>query len=126
MELILINRDNMDIEIISDTLDRLAYSSQVPDTLSHYLLTDTENIYAPGDYGTMLFQHLATADHTIWISSYFISRKAVFKSVSALPFLELHFTFKNSMRYQIEGIGTFEMGASRFNLTYLPFIESHT
>lgn len=116
----------MDLKIISDTNDELQYSIILPETLNTLLLPGAENLFVNGDYGSMLFQHIQTAENNIWVSSYFMDRTASFKSYSAEPFLELHFSWKNNVRYTIEGIGHVETMAKQFNITYLPYLESKT
>jgi AraC family transcriptional activator of pyochelin receptor len=116
----------MDLKIISDTNEELQYSITLPETLNTLLLPGAENLFVNGDYGSMLFQHIPTAENNIWVSSYFMHRTASFKSYSAEPFLELHFTWKNNIRYTIKGIGHLEMMAKQFNITYLPYLESKT
>jgi AraC-like DNA-binding protein len=116
----------MDLKIISDTNEELQYSITLPETLNKLLLPGTENVFVNGDYGSMLFQHIPTGENNIRLSSYFMQRAASFKSYSAEPFLELHFTWKNNVRYTIEGIGALEMMPKQFNITYLPYLESKT
>ncbi len=116
----------MDLKIISDSSEELQYSITLPETLNTFLLPGAENLFVNGDYGSMLFQHIPTAENNIWVSSYFMNRTASFKSYSAEPFLELHFTLKNNVSYTIEGIGHLEMMVKQFNITYLPYLESKT
>lgn len=116
----------MDIKIIADTLDELQFSTSSPEPLTNLLIPGADAVYSSGEYGNILFQHLSTAENHIWCSDYAIARKAAFKTVSALPYLELHFMCRNDCSYHIEGIGSVEMRDAQFNLTYLPWLESTT
>lgn len=116
----------MDIQIIADTLDELQYSTTIPETQTNLLIPGATTVSASGDYGALLFQHLATGQNSIWYGNYLLSRDAAFKSFSSLPYLELHFTCRNDCNYHIEGIGAVEMHQAQFNVTYLPYLECHT
>lgn len=116
----------MDIKIIADTLDELQFSTSIPEQQTNLLIPGATPVFSSGDYGELLFQHLATGHNSIWYGNYQLSRNAAFRSFSASPYLELHFTCRNDCSYRIEGIGAVEMHNAQFNVTYLPWLESNT
>jgi len=81
----------MEIKIISDTLDELQYSTLVPETFKPYTLPAADKVYAGGDYGSIIFQHIHSPVTDIWLSSYFMNREAVFESEGSLPHARITF-----------------------------------
>lgn len=116
----------MEIKIISDTLDELQYSATTPEQLKTFKLPEAHILFAGGEYGQICFQHLSTASHHIWMSSYEMKRKVSFKSVGTTAGLELHFNMGHGVHYLLDGIGALQTDTNHFNITYLPWLEATT
>jgi AraC-like DNA-binding protein len=114
----------MQIKLIADNYKELAFTDQLPNVLTNYLVPGASSVTASGDFGQVLFQQLQGDGIFIRLQHFLMNRACTFTMQECEPLMKLRFHLLNHIQYHMEGLGNLVFYEQGYNLLYFPF-ENH-
>jgi AraC-like DNA-binding protein len=111
----------MQIKLIADNFKELAFTDQLPNSLSGYLVPGASSVTASGTFGHVLFQQIQSNGVFIRLQHFLLNRSCTFTMMEYEPLLKLRFHLVNHIQYHMEGLGNLVFYEQGYNLLYIPF-----
>lgn len=116
----------MDFNLLTRENTTVAYSPVIPPSLARYSVPGAKELYATGDFGSLLFYEQAGPDFGLWYKSYFIKQSTYLNAVADGPLFQLCFSVNRTLRFQQNGMGKMRLPEGQFNILYAPTVQTQT
>lgn len=114
----------MQIKLIADNYRELAFTDQLPDALTDYLIPGATSVAASGSFGIVLFQQVQHHGIYIRLQHFLLNHGCTLTLQEDEPVLKLRFHLNNHIQYHIEGLGNLIFYEQGYNLLYIPFCNN--
>ncbi|AXY75691.1 AraC family transcriptional regulator [Paraflavitalea soli] len=116
----------MDFTLLTRENTAVTYSPVIPPSFARYSVPVARELYATGDFGSLLFHEQAGPDFGLWHKSYFIKQSTSLTAVADGPLFQLCFSVNRTLRFQQNGMGKIRLPEGQFNIWYAPAVHSQT
>jgi AraC family transcriptional activator of pyochelin receptor len=116
----------MDLTLLTRENTAIAYSPDIPTSFARYSVPGARELYATGDFGSLLFNEQAGPDFGLWHKSFFIKQSTYLNTVADGPLFHLCFSVNRTLRFQQNGMGKIRLPEGQFNIFYAPAVQSQT
>ncbi|MBO9566943.1 MAG: helix-turn-helix transcriptional regulator [Niastella sp.] len=116
----------MDFTLLTQENGRIAYSPVIPPSLARFCIPGTRNLFATGDFGTILFCEQSTPDFNLWHKCYFIKQSTTLSTVADAPLFQLCVAVNRPLRFQQQGMSKVKLAEGQFNIFYAPVVNTQT
>jgi len=110
----------MDFILLTKESAEINYSASVPSSLARYKVPGARELYATGEFGSLLFYEQRGAGFSIWYKYYFMKQSTFLSAIIPEPLFQLYFPENRAMRYQQKGLGKVLFPEGQFNILYTP------
>jgi AraC family transcriptional regulator, transcriptional activator of the genes for pyochelin and ferripyochelin receptors len=116
----------MNFTLLTRENTAVAYSPVIPPSLARHNVPGARELYATGDFGSLLFYEQAGPDFGLWHKSFFIKQSTYLTAVADEPLFQLCFSVNRTLRFQQNGVGKTKLPEGQFNISFAPAVQSQT
>lgn len=116
----------MDFTLLTRENTPIVYSPVIPPTLARFSVPGARELYATGDFGTLLFYEQAGPDFSLWYKCYFMKQSTYLSAAGNAPLFQLYFAVNRTLRFQQHGMGKTRLPEGQFNILYAPAVQHQT
>lgn len=116
----------MDLTLLTRENTAIAYSPVIPPSLARHSIPGARELYATGNFGSLLFYEQAGADFGLWHRSYFIKQSTYLTAVADGPLFQMYFSVNRTLRFQQNGMGKMRLPEGQFNIMFAPAMQRQT
>lgn len=114
----------MDFKITTESKEEINCVLIQPSDADYRGMGGARGVKATGDFGKILFYEVECPDFSIWYRNYKMAQTTCLYGWVDAPLLELHFTIKNNIHFQLAGFRRTTIREGHFNMTYIPCVEN--
>lgn len=116
----------MDFNLLTREHTVIDYSSAIPPSLARFNVPGARELYAAGEFGSLLFYEQAGPDFGLWYKSYFMKQSTYLSAVADQPLFQLCFAVNRTLRFQQSGMGKIRIPEGQFNILFAPAVQTQT
>lgn len=116
MNLILLTRENTEVN----------WSPAIPPSFARFSVPEAGDLYATGDFGSLLFSEQAGPDFSCWYKTYFMKQSTWLCATADEPLFQLVVAMNRTMRFQQRGAAKVRLPEGQFNILYAPAVHHQT
>jgi AraC-like DNA-binding protein len=116
----------MDFNLMTREHTAIAYAPTIPSSLARFNVPGARELYATGDFGSLLFYEQAGRDFSLWYKCYFIKQSTHLNATTTAPLFQLCFSINRTLRFQQQGMGKTRLPEGQFNILYAPAVQNQT
>jgi AraC family transcriptional regulator, transcriptional activator of the genes for pyochelin and ferripyochelin receptors len=116
----------MDFTLMTRENTEIVYSPVIPASLARFNVPGARELYAAGDFGSLLFYEQAGPDFSIWYKYFFMKQSTWLNTVANVPLFQLYFAVNRTMRFQQRGLAKTRLPEGQFNIMYTPAVQRQT
>lgn len=116
----------MDFTLLTRENTAIAYSPVIPPSLARFRVPGARELYAAGDFGTLLFYEQSGPDFSLWYKCYFMKQSTYLSATAHGPLFQLCVAVNRTLRFQQQGMGKIKLPEGQFNILYAPVVQNQT
>lgn len=116
----------MDFTLLTRENTPITYSPVIPPSLSRFCIPGTRELFATGNFGTLLFCEQSTPDFNLWHKCYFMKQSTSLSAVADAPLFQLCVAVNRPLRFQQQGMSKIKLAEGQFNIFYTPVVNAQT